>query len=90
MKKRNLILLVSLFSLSSIGFVSCDGKSSEDDMFDDPTSDVVSETISLKEYKETNYVFDENSSNENGSVCYEIFVRSFRDSDGDGRRRYHC
>ena len=86
MKKRNLILLVSLFSLSSISFTSCDGNnSSEDDMFDEPSSDsVVAEQIQLKEYKEDNYVFDENSSNEFGSMSYEIFVRSFYDYDGDG------
>lgn len=84
MKKRNIILLVSLFSLSSLGFVSCDSKES-DDMFEDPSSDsVVAEQIQLKEYKEGNYVFDENSSNEFGSMSYEIFVRSFYDYDGDG------
>lgn len=86
MKKRNLILLVSLFSLSSIGFVSCDnGYDDDDDMFEDPSSSTVEEEkIQLEEYKEDNYVLDTNSSNENGSVGYEIFVRSFYDADGDG------
>ena len=30
------------------------------------------------------YAYDGNSTNENGSMSYEIFVRSFYDSDGDG------
>ena len=90
MRKRNLLLLVSLFSLSSIAGVGCDNNTNTpttddyDDMFEEPTPTVEEETISLEGYKEENYVFDENSSNENGSVCYEIFVRSFYDYDGDG------
>ena len=89
MRKRNLLLLVSLFSLSSITFVGCNSESTptvdDDDMFEDPSTEVIEEeTILLEEYKEENYVFDENSSNENGSVSYEIFVRSFYDYDGDG------
>ena len=80
MKKRKLILLVSLFSLSSMTLVSCDD---EDDMFGNLSSSDIEE-IKLEEYKENNYVFDESSTNENGSVSYEIFVRSFYDSDGNG------
>ena len=42
MKKRNIILLVSLFSLSSLSFTSCDdNKYSDDDMFDDPSNNKV-------------------------------------------------
>lgn len=85
MKKRNLILLVSLFSLSSISFISCDNtKDSDDEMFEEPSSEQLVENITLKEYKEDNYVLDPNSSNEFGSMSYEIFVRSFYDADGDG------
>ena len=84
MKKRNLILLVSLFSLSSISFISCDNtRDSDDEMFEEPSSEQLVENITLKEYKEDNYVLDPNSSNEFGSMSYEIFVRSFYDADGD-------
>lgn len=76
MKKRNLLILVSLFSLSSINLISCDDEtiSSSDDTI----------KIQLEGYKEKNYVLDETVTNENGSVSYEIFVRSFKDSDGNG------
>ena len=86
MKKRNIILLVSLFSLSSLSFTSCDdNKYSDDDMFDDPSNNqVATDKFQLKEYEENNYVFDEDSSNEFGSMSYEIFVRSFYDYNGDG------
>ena len=99
MKKRNLILLVSLFSLSSVAMFSCDGSSDSsvsgdvsekptsdpyEDEFEDPSSEEIISNVILQEYKEKNYVYDQNVSNKNGSVAYEIFVRSFYDYDGDG------
>ena len=85
MKKRNLILLISLFSLGTIS--GCGGSSSSecDDMFcEEPSTSAPKNEIVLEAYKEENYVFDQNVTNENGSVSYEIFVRSFYDSDFDG------
>ena len=45
MRKRNLLLLVSLFSLSSITFVGCNSESTptvdDDDMFEDPSTEVI-------------------------------------------------
>ena len=42
------------------------------------------ETVQLKAYEEENYKFDSSVTNANGSVCYEIFVRSFYDTNNDG------
>ena len=56
MRKRNLLLLVSLFSLSSIAGVGCDNNTNTpttddyDDMFEEPTPTVEEETISLEGY----------------------------------------
>lgn len=83
MKKRNLLLLVSLFSLSTV-FVSCDTTMESNNEFEDPSSETIVSNILLEEYKENNYKYDENVTNENGSVSYEIFVRSFYDYDNDG------
>ena len=58
MRKRNLLLLVSLFSLSSIAGVGCDNSTNTpttddyDDMFEEATPTVEEETISLEGYKE--------------------------------------
>ncbi len=85
MEKRKIIfLLFSLFSL--LVMVACKnkpvGKDPNDD-FEDPNPPAVN-TITLNGYKGENYAFDDTISNENGSVSYEIFVRSFYDSDHDG------
>lgn len=96
MKKRKLIiLLVSLFSL--IAIVGCGSGDSETvktppiededefsvpDEFQTPITPPFS-TVKLNAYEGENYIFDNDVTNENGSVCYEIFVRSFYDSDGD-------
>lgn len=81
-EKGKLILLISLFSLSAIaGCVS--NPDDDDDMFEEPSSSV-NTTITLKERTEPNYTFDETVTNENGSVSYEIFVRSFYDTNNDG------
>ena len=45
----------------------------------DSTTEVV-----LEKDKSIDYVIDESVSNENGSMSYEIFVRSYYDSDNDG------
>lgn len=90
-KRRMFITLISLFSL--ITLASCDSNIENndggyvDDEFeqDDPNKqDDDSATITLSSYEGDNYTFDSNITNENGSVSYEIFVRSFYDSDGDG------
>ena len=85
MKKRNLILLISLFSLGTISGCGNSSSSECDDMFcEEPSTSTQKQEIALEAYKEENYVFDETVTNENGSVSYEIFVRSFYDSDFDG------
>lgn len=85
MKKRKLILLISLFSLGTLAGCQNGSSSSCDDMFcDEPSSSTNKNTIVLEEYKEDNYTFDETVSNEFGSMSYEIFVRSFYDSNFDG------
>lgn len=40
--------------------------------------------ITLKKDNSKDYVLDKNVTNENGSMSYEVFVRSYYDSDGDG------
>lgn len=92
MKKR--LLIVALTSLFSLGVgTSCSNKSSSsiasecDDMFEDcdkNSSSSAKKTVNLKSYTDDNYVYDTNVSNINGSMSYEIFVRSFYDSNNDG------
>ena len=89
MKKRKLILtLVSLFSLFAI--FACEENVKSDNLYDDEFEQVGQpevpqyNTVQLKAYEGENYVFDDAVTNENGSVCYEIFVRSFYDTDNDG------
>jgi alpha-amylase len=84
MKKR--LLIIVLTSLFSLGFnTSCSSKEVCDDMFEDcdGTSSQRKE-VNLKSYKESNYTYDSSVTNKNGSMCYEIFVRSFYDSNNDG------
>lgn len=86
MKKRKLIsILFSLFSLCVVCSCTEEGSGFEDDFsdFEEPSLPAVN-TITLNEYKEDNYQFDMSVNNEFGSVAYEIFVRSFYDTDGDG------
>ena len=75
MKRSNLFLLGIVAILSLTG---CSGG-----------ADTTSESGDLDELpleldKATDYVYDNNVSNENGSMSYEIFVRSFYDSNNDG------
>ena len=88
MKKRKLILtLVSLFSL--IAVVACDVKNKDNSDLNEfeqaGTEDEVEyPTVNLTAYEGENYIFDDTISNKDGSVSYEIFVRSFYDTDNDG------
>lgn len=85
MKKRSItFLFASLFSL--LLAVSCSGKQGSecDPMFEDcDTSSNSITNVELESDESSNYIYD-NVSNANGSVGYEIFVRSFYDSNGDG------
>ena len=71
-KKLYSLLLVSL--LSSVVGCGSSGSSWKDDDTMYP----------LKYDGQEGYVIDESISNENGSLSYEIFVRSFYDHDGNG------
>lgn len=83
MKKRKLIfILFSLFSLLAIA--SCGKEEDDFSDFEEPETPPVVNTITLNEYKENNYQFDTNVTNQNGSVSYEIFVRSYYDTNNDG------
>ena len=84
-----MLILVSLFSLFALFACNENEDINDNDDFSDfedfeepemPTYN----TIELKKYEGKNYLFDDNVTNENGSVCYEIFVRSFYDSNNDG------
>lgn len=91
MKKR--LLIVALTSLFSLGVVtSCSSSSSSsssycDEMFEDcsgSSSSTSKKVVNLNSYTSDNYVYDKNITNANGSMSYEIFVRSFYDSNADG------
>ena len=86
-----MLILVSLFSL--IALFACKKEEEETLKNDDDFSDFEDfedpeipsfATVELSSYEEENYIFDKNVDNTNGSVCYEIFVRSFYDTNGDG------
>lgn len=88
--KRNPLIL-SLFAIFSL--VSCSGSGNNngnnggcdpDDMFCDNNNKEDETKVELKDDTNPNYVFDKNVDNKNASVNYEIFVRSFYDSNGDG------
>ncbi len=80
MKKSKFVFLLIPFLLSSCG----GGEKppfDDDGMFGDDNDDV---TIpELKDDTSSNYTFDESVKN-TGGTTYEIFVRSFYDSNGDG------
>ena len=83
MKKRRqyIAILASLFSLP---VVACNGgATSSEDMFSTGSSSLAP-VINLRDDTRKNYELDESSSNKDGSMSYEIFVRSFYDSNKDG------
>ena len=73
--KYTLIIYSFIVSSCSPSSPSCDPD------FEDCTSLV---SVKMDDDKNKNYVMDPSSTNEKGSVNYEIFIRSFYDSDGDG------
>ena len=72
----------SLFLLPLLVLVSCSNNGDETQKPEEPEEPVYVEPV-LEEDEATDYVLDA-VSNENGSMSYEIFVRSFYDTDGDG------
>ena len=76
MKKRAFIV-----PLMILPFISACGGNNEPTPEPTPGEEIVD---GLVVDKRTNYEFDESSTNENGSMSYEIFVRSFYDSDKNG------
>ncbi len=77
MKKR---LLTTFLLLSGCLLSACNGNGEESKSSEFSESD---DSIILEDDTSTSYDFAE-SSNENGSMNYEIFVRSFYDSNNDG------
>ena len=73
-------LLFSIGTLFSLLFTSCSGSSCN---CPEDTGGKKDE-VSLEKDSLDNYAFDTESTNKDGSMSYEIFVRSFYDTDGDG------
>ena len=83
MKKRlNVLFLLSLLALASCGNSGGGSTPTPPDPPDPPDPPYVEPT--LDDDTATDYVLDDTVSNENGSMNYEIFVRSFYDADGNG------
>lgn len=76
-KFKNLLLLLPLLVIAS-----CDNSTSSSDVIS--SEEISSETMSEEILPPTHYEIDESVTNANGGVYYEIFVRSFADSNGDG------
>ena len=81
LKKYLLIFSTVLISGCAGGGVTSSISSSPSSEF--PPEEQYEEPI-LQEDTNTNYTFDDSISNKDGSMCYEIFVRSFYDTDNDG------
>lgn len=82
-KKKVLIMgalvMPLLLNLCACGEVTTSDETTSDTTLVNPYLDKLSLT------DETDpYVLDESITNKNGSLCYELFVRSFYDSNGDG------
>ena len=93
--KKNLLIALSSLTSVLIGTLSTSCSSNpphnEEDYCDPTLFDCDEENkkdeeekVELKKYDLTNYEYDNSVSNKDGSMSYEIFVRSFADSDGDG------
>ena len=87
MKKRLLgLLLISLFSLPVL--TGCNAPSNSggdgDDMFDPDEPEPEDSGYVFDNDTATDYPIDSTIKNNNGSSGYEIFVRSFYDSNNDG------
>lgn len=83
MKKRIVLLILTSLFLVGCGNTSTSDKCDPDDIFCDPDEETKDEVM-LQEDKNATYVFDNSVSNENASANYEIFIRSFYDSNNDG------
>lgn len=85
MKIKKIAKILTIFSFLSL--VNCQGfKTPGDNDLDDLIGDQEEEkpeNIKLAKDNNKNYIFDNSVSNKDGSCCYEIFVRSFYDSDND-------
>lgn len=80
--------MLGLLSLAVLCLSSCGNTNSggcdPDDTFCDPDDETNLTVIELEDDMNTNYTFDKTITNKDASTNYEIFVRSFYDSDGDG------
>ena len=74
-------LLFSIGTLFSLLFTSCSGSSGCNCPADENGH---KDEVSLEKDSLDNYAFDAESNNKDGSMSYEIFVRSFYDTNGDG------
>ena len=89
MRKRSVILGLTVLALVSLtGCDKTEGSASEESSsLEEESSSVYDpldeDPIKLEKDPAKDYVYAD-STNENGSMNYEIFVRSFYDSDGDG------
>ena len=79
MKVKYLATLTLLFPL----LLSCSNNISSSSSVSKYITDETTGVVLEKDFAD-DYVIDENVSNENGSMSYEVFVRSFYDSNGDG------
>ena len=83
--KTKKIILYPLLVLSLVGCSFGTNSSSCNDMFcDESTSSSETNKLVLEDDTRSGYTFDSTVTNENASVNYEVFVRSFYDSNYDG------
>lgn len=77
-RHRALFLLIPLLTMASCNPTPSNGSSQDATSLITEESSVTSELIAPRDYE-----IDPTVTNENGDVYYEIFVRSFADSNGD-------
>lgn len=75
MKKKFLTFILGL--LAPVCLSACGGQTTQ-------SSSSSEEAVPLEDDGVTGYTYDNTVANKNGSMSYEIFVRSFYDSNGDG------